>query len=515
MARPLCRARLICTALVTTLLIACGSSGSDPVATGDPEDPPPPPPPPPAPEAPENPILYIANQEDPNRFELWLIDPDAPGDSARVNGTLAGGGNVGPYALSPDLTHAAYIADQQTDGVAELFIVDLAEPGASTKLNAALVADGDVSEFRFSPDGTQVVYLADQAVDGQTEGWLVDVASPGVATRVNSDLIAGGELVDGIQFSPDGTQVLYAADQDTFGVFELYLVEVASPGVSTKVHPAFGPDVELASGYHFSPDGTTIGYMSDQDTDEVRELYAVDVSNLGVSSKLNGALIAGGDLCDFKFSPDSTHVAYCADQDTDGTLELYLVELAVPGVSAKLNSPLVMDGNVSAQSYEFGPDGDFLVYRADQETDEMWELFRVERTMPGTTTKVSDTMIAEGDVPSASGEQPSFRISPDGLQLTYIADQDTDEVFEVYNVDLSTPGVSTTLSPPMASDGAELLDTTADSLQVIYMAEQDSDADELYRVEIAAPGAATKLNDNLVGGGEVFDFSIAPGLRLP
>jgi len=187
----------------------------------------------------------------------------------------------------------------------------------------------------------------------------------------------------------------------------------------------------------------------------------------------------------------------------------------VPGVSPKLNSPLVADGDVGAQSYEFGPNGDFLVYLADQDTDGVSELYRVERAMPGVTVKLSDTMVSGGEVLSAVNDQPSFRISPDGLQLTYIADQDTDEVFELYSVDLATPGVSTKLNPPMADAGAFLLDTTADSLQVIYIAAQDSAAPELYRVEIAGPGASTKLNDSLTAGGGVFDFSIAPGLRLP
>lgn len=67
---------------------------------------------------------------------------------------------------------------------------------------------------------------------------------------------------------------------------------------------------------------------------------------------------------------------------------------------------------------------------------------------------------------------------------------------------------------PFDSRATTCSDTTADSLQVIYIAEQDS-VGELYRVEIAAPGVSTKLNDSLVADREVFDFSIAPGLRLP
>lgn len=508
---PLVRPLLLVSPLV--LVMACSSSGGDDNAAGS--NTANPPPPPPVASAPANPILYIADQETTGQFELWLIDPDDPGVSSRVNGSLAGGGDVGPYALSPDLTHAAYIADQSTDGIAELFLVDLAEPGTSTKLNAALVADGDVEEFQFHPDGTHIVYIADQEADERSEAWLVDLASPGLAARVNNPLPADADVVDGIRFSPDGTQVLYASDEEMIAVFELYLAEVATPGTATKVNPDFGPDTDLARGYGFSPDGQTIAYMSDQDVDEQRELYAVDVSNLGVAGRLNAGLVPDGDLCDFKFSPDSTHVAYCADQDTDEVLELYLVELTVPGVSAKLNAPLIADGDVSAQSYAFSPDGGFLVYRADQETDETWELFRVERAMPGSAVKVSDTLIAGGDVAAATGDQPAFSITADGMQMAYVADQTTDDVFEVYGVDLSTPGASATLTPPMAGDGAELIATTADSLQVIYLAEQDSDADEVYRAAFASPGVAEKLSHSLIAGGDVEDFTISPGLRAP
>ena len=53
------------------------------------------------------------------------------------------------------------------------------------------------------------------------------------------------------------------------------------------------------------------------------------VASPGVTAKLNGALTSGGDLCNFTFSPDSRRVAYCADQDTDEVTELYSVELCI------------------------------------------------------------------------------------------------------------------------------------------------------------------------------------------
>ncbi len=471
--------------------------------------------PPPPLRAPANPIVYMADQDTPGTPELFLIDPTAPGVSAKINGPLVAGGEVGPYALSPDRTHVAYVADQDSAGVEELYIVDLAKPGMSTKLNAPLVADGDVRELQFSPDGSQIAYRADQEVDAQRELYLVNVTNPGISRKINGPLPNNGDVAEGFLFSPDGTQVLYAADRDVDNSFELFLVELSALGVATKVNSPFVAGGNLALGYKFSPDGKTIGYMADQEVNDRRELFAVAVNALGISTKLNGPLIPGGDLCRFEFSPDSTHVAYCADQDTFAKLELYLVDLSLPGVSPKLNPPLVAGGEVSPESYRFGPDSSFIIYRAEQDTDTVDELYRVEIATPGVSVKVNDTMVAGGDVEPAVNGQPSFRISPDGLQVSYIAEQDVVGLPELYSVDLATPGASVKLNPPMRGSGALLLDTTADSRQVIYTAAQDSNTLELYRVNIAAPGAATKLSDDLAPGGQVFDFSIAAGLREP
>src|SRR5690606_18884678 len=131
------------------------------------------------------------------------------------------------------------------------------------------------------------------------------------------DLPPDGDVGSGISFSPDGSMVLYDADLDTEGQFELYLTEVAAPGVATRVNSTLVPGGDVDDDYAFSPDGTTIVYMADQDVVDVRELYAVQVADPGTSVKLNPPLVADGDLCTFRFSPDSTKVGYCADQDVD------------------------------------------------------------------------------------------------------------------------------------------------------------------------------------------------------
>ena len=69
------------------------------------------------------------------------------------------------------------------------------------------------------------------------------------------------------------------------------------------------------------------------------------------------------------------------------------------------------------------------------------------------------------------------------------------------------------LPPPItAFGGALFLETTSDSLQVFYVAEQNNNDIELYRVDIAAPGASTTITGSPTPGGAVWHFLIKPGL---
>ena len=89
--------------------------------------------------------------------------------------------------------------------------------------------------------------------------------------------------------------------------------------------------------------------------------------NAGVI-KLNSALPPGGDVDRFQFSPDGSRVLYLAEQDTDEVDELYSVP-AMGGTPVKLNSALPSGGNVYSDGLQFSPDGSRVLYRAEQDTD--------------------------------------------------------------------------------------------------------------------------------------------------
>jgi Tol biopolymer transport system component len=396
-------------------------------------------------------VLYRADQDIDEVFELYLVDLDNPGSSTRINGLLVGGGDVmSEFRFSPDGSQVVYRADEDVNGVFELFLVNIATPGFAANLSGPQVSGGDVlNRFLFTADGTRVLYFADEATNGVNELFMVDVAVPGVSTRVNGALTGGGDVSADFVLTPDGARVVYRADETTDNVVELFIVDLAAPGSSTTLSDTLVGGGDVGSGLVLSPDGALLAYRADQILNDVFELFVVELANPGVSTRINRNPASGGDvLADgFVFSPASDAVAYVADEDVNNVTELYLVELASPAVSIKLNSPLVAAGDLT-RDVAYSGDGNSLFYVADQDTDAMNELYRVSRSVPGASVKINAALAAGGNVTSAG-----FAVTSNGEQLVYLADQDVDEDFELYIVDLDTPAVSTRLNAALPVDG--------------------------------------------------------------
>jgi hypothetical protein len=238
-----------------------------------------------------------------------------------------------------------------------------------------------------------VAYIADQDVDGVLELYHATVASPGVTAKLNGPLVAGGSLCN-FAFSPDSQRVAYCADQDTDEVTELYTVALSAPGASTKLSPALVAGGDVMAGYQFSADSSFLLYVADQEVDEKIELFRVDVAAPGVTTKINGELVADGDVWDFKFRPDGTYAGYIATQEDLAVYELYEVAFDAPAVSTKLSAPMTGGG---LWQFEYADDSASAMYSAEQDGTEP-ELYRVDVAHPGTSTKLNSPITTGGGV---------------------------------------------------------------------------------------------------------------------
>jgi Tol biopolymer transport system component len=447
-------------------------------------------------------VLYHADQTTDNVFEIFSV-PSTGGTAVKLNGPLGAGGRVFSASLkfSPDGTRVLYQADQTTGTGHEVFSVPSAG-GTAVKLNGPLVAGGSVdgAGLQFSPDGSRVLYWARQATNDVFEIFSVP-SGGGTAVRLNGPLVAGGDVLvgagavstSGLQFSADGSRVLYRADQTTDGVDEIFSVP-STGGTAVKLNGPLvaGGDVTFS---RFSPDGSRVLYRADQTSDEVFEIFSVPTSG-GTAVKLNGPLLAGGDVISQQFSPDGSRVLYRADQTSDEVFEIFSVPSA-GGTAVRLNGPLVADGNVSGLGLQFSPDGSRVLYLADQTTNNMFELFSVPST-GGTAVKLNG--------PVATGvSDEGLQFSPDGSRVIYLADQTTVNVSEVFSVP-SAGGTPVKLNGPLVAGGDASglsLQFSPDGSRVLYLADQNTDeVDEVFIVP-STGGTAIKLNGPLVAGGDV------------
>ena len=379
-------------------------------------------------------VVYRADQDTDEVFELYSV-PVGGGTVTKLNGQLVSGGDVtlAAYLVSADSSTVVYLASQDTSTVRELYSVPIGG-GPATKLNANLVSGGNMQadDFLISADSITVVYRADQDTDEVFELYSVPIGG-GAVTKISGPLPAAGDVFQGnFLISADSSTVVYRADQDTNNIFELYSVPIDG-GVATRLTVPLGPLFDVTpGGFLISADSATVVYIADGDTDEVFELYSVPIGG-GAATKINGPLVAGGDLVDFGISSDSTTVIYSAEQDVDLVIELYSVPMG-GGAVIKLNGPLVAGGDVRLDDFRISADNTTVVYRADQDTDEVRELYSVP-IGGGITTKLSGILSVNGDV------QAGFLISDDSRFVVYLADQDTNDVVELYSVGLTTnPG---------------------------------------------------------------------------
>jgi len=456
-------------------------------------------------------IVYLADQTNIGVFELFLAT-----SGTKLNSPLVAGGSVKSFALTPDATAVIYIADQEQTGVFELWRVNLSNPGVSTKLNGALATGGDVEEFAVTPNSNSVVYIADQSNDDVFEIFQTVLAT-GVNSKLNPPYTPPtGQDVDAFVILPDSTGVVYRADQDPAAndVFQLYVELFATPGTNNPaISGVLGPGQSVKA-FATTSDNQKVVYIANRPLNSDR-LFAVPTGG-GASIQLNtvsGTNPNNANVTGFAVTPNGLSVVYRADQDTDEVFELYSVPTAGSAASTKLNGPLAscvpgpaICGDVML--FNVIPDNTGAVYIADQNANDVFELFRSQ--FSGTPPTVPLNPAYTSPPFTGTEDVEDFALFPNGAGVVYRADQDTDNIKEIYRVVFGFPG-SVKLNPALTTAGqnVETYTVSPDSGSAIYRANQDNPAIiELYRVQFSSPGVSAKLNTTLVAGTNVKDFAV-------
>ncbi|MDJ0975020.1 MAG: hypothetical protein QNJ98_11210 [Planctomycetota bacterium] len=345
-------------------------------------------------------LAYISDERVVGWNQIYAAHADGSG-SYRLSGRLREGGLVEQIAWSPDGQWLAYKADQDEAGVEELF-ASSADGSINKQLNAPLVTGGDVRRWFWSPDSSRIAYTADAVVDGRVELFVA-----GVTVRLHAPLhppiAPGGGLSEPVGWSPDGSLFAYVADQNGVGVRELFVA--TNDGTDSRlvsgamVTGGDIADTELCeTRVRWSGDAQYLVYVADQDVDGTYELFSVNVGS-GDVRKISGPAQPSTLACDPAFLDfeEGFGVIYLADAESPGRAELFATTTVAIEPPRRLAPPLPDGRRVTR--FEIAPDRTRLVYQADQDTAGVDELYAVDlTTAPGTSTKVTPDLPAGASV---------------------------------------------------------------------------------------------------------------------
>ena len=220
--------------------------------------------------------------------------------------------------------------------------------------------------------------------------------------------------------------------------------------------------------------------------------------------QLNPNLGTNQNVTDFKISPDNEHVVYIADQNNDEVFELYSAKMdgSTPPVKLSIANP-VTEGDV-LNIAGFSEDGERVLYSADQVTDEVDEIFSIK--LDG-TSRLRVTPTASGPV-----NLITMTVLPEDNRILYVARtgssfSPSDDLFSVM-LDGSSLQRLTDNFPVSAARSLQDLRFSKDGSKVAYGVRVNDDR-MLYVASTNGSETALRVDGNGNGQDLIADYSIS------
>ena len=197
-----------------------------------------------------DPVLFFSGFPEPNSeatnntpdTALYLTAADGSTASSptripidNLTTTNPEGVDIDNVQVTPDGQTILLRGDLLTDNQDELFSLPISGGDATPLIAGPLRDNFDMNYFIVSPDGSTVAFVGDYLTDGVAEAFIIPITG-GVPVRVSDsagfDQTNGFDVsfsgVDSLQFSPDGTSLYYLSDADDNGRFRLFRVAIDS-----------------------------------------------------------------------------------------------------------------------------------------------------------------------------------------------------------------------------------------------------------------------------------------------
>ncbi|NOT29130.1 MAG: hypothetical protein HOP15_01640, partial [Planctomycetes bacterium] len=446
-------------------------------------------------------VVFLGNLRAPDRFEVFGVPIDGSAPFLALNANLGPNKNVTGFELAAEAALVVYRADQVLDETFELFAVPARGRAPSLRVTPPMPPDRDVDgEFRVTTDGTHVVFLADFDTPGVRELYAVSIGGAQLAVKLSPPLEPGGSVLGALQLAPDGRSVVYRADPEGDGLVELFAAKLDGSTPPQRLHAALAPGQTIAHS-EISADSSRVLFLLQG---ESVELLGAPLDGSAPAAPVHPPLVAGGDVVRFELAGE--RVVYRADQEVDEVLELFSVPLDASAPAVRLHLPLA-PGRTILPDFRVAADGRALGFLADLLEGERFEVFLVasDGSEPPRRVSAAGTTAYQpvGDV---------LAMAPAGDFAVYTADQDRDEVVELYTVQRDGSCGPVRLHSPAVDEGdVSAFVVTPDERRVVFSSDLELDArTELYTAPSDGSAPPVKLHGPLVAGGAIGAWKLSP-----
>jgi Tol biopolymer transport system component len=380
---------------------------------------------------------------------------------------------VSDFTISPDSSRVLFRAGH--GGSADLFSTPIDGSAAAVPLHDATplgYAAGNV--YRIAPDSSRVVYDSITVFDPPSFAFTpysvpIDRSSPPVVLHetIATDLPM-------LELTPDGTRVIFRVGEGT----ELRSVPIDDPASPSSI--LLPADTSRARDVAISPDSRWVAFLAADDLSPRVDLYLARTDRSGTAARAFPSVLGAPVVHDFEIAPSSQRVVFTVEKSSTAPIELFSAPMDPRGGAVQLNDPIEPpEGDVL--DFQISPDGQWVVYRADQLFEDWPMGFRVPIDGPAGS--------AEPIWALAPLEARDWRIHPNGRSVVVASVQPfADQIYRPWSVRLvGTPQPARELveAADFQPDGDLAEMRVGAGGRIVYLADQDEDQVlELYLVTL-------------------------------